>query len=134
MRPSTSSLGSEVRGSTGLTVARINSRQIDTSVTVKDRQTVVLGGLITTREAEVTSKVPFLGDIPLLGSVFEHETTSMEKVDLAVFLTVVHRARERTDRGAAGPLRSPVARRDHGGPDDDPRGAELEYSSSGPQF
>lgn len=88
VRPSTSSLGSIVTGSSGLAVARINTRQIDTSVTAKDSQTVVLGGLITTREEEVIDKVPFLGSVPLLGKLFTHESSRLERIDLVVFLTV----------------------------------------------
>jgi type IV pilus assembly protein PilQ len=88
VRPSTSSLGPAVEGSSGLTVARINTRQIDTSVTAKDSQTVVLGGLITERESVATNRVPFLGSVPLLGKLFTHESTQLERVDLVVFLTV----------------------------------------------
>lgn len=88
VRPSTSSLGGVVSGSTGLTVARINSRQIDTSVTAKDSQTVVLGGLFTTREVDEKSGIPYLSAVPLLGGLFESETTTVERVDLVIFLTV----------------------------------------------
>lgn len=88
VRPSTSSLGPEVTGSSGLTVARINTRQIDTAVTARNSQTVVLGGLITTRTGDVVDKVPFLGSIPLLGKLFTHESTRNERIDLVVFLTV----------------------------------------------
>jgi type II secretory pathway component GspD/PulD (secretin) len=88
VRPSSSSLGPVVEGSSGIQVARINSRQIDTSVTVKDGQTVVLGGLITTREARTHSSVPFLGAVPLLGRLFQHTAVKTERVDLVVFLTV----------------------------------------------
>lgn len=88
VRPSTSSLGATVTGSTGLSVARINSRQIDTMVTVKDRQTVVLGGLFTTRESKQNNNVPFFSSIPLLGKLFDHEEHAVERVDLVVFLTV----------------------------------------------
>ena len=88
VRPSTSSLGGLVTGSTGINVVRINSRQIDTSVTVKDQQTVVLGGLITTRESVTTSSVPFLGSIPGLDRLFSSERRQTERVDLVVFLTV----------------------------------------------
>ena len=88
VRPSSSSLGADVEGSTGLRVARINSRQIDTDVTVKDGQTVVLGGLITTRDVEVETSVPFVGKIPLLGKLFQSRTRAQERVDLVVFLTV----------------------------------------------
>ena len=88
VRPSTSSLGSDVLGSTGLGIARINSRQIDTLVTVRDGQTVVVGGLITSREVDTHSRVPFLGSIPFLGRLFRHDGTRTERVDLVVFLTV----------------------------------------------
>ncbi|MFT5052033.1 MAG: type IV pilus assembly protein PilQ [Chlamydiales bacterium] len=88
VRPSTSSLGALVTGSTGLTVARINTRQIDTSVTARDKETVVLGGLITTRETEDVSSVPYLSRIPLLGRLFQHKAKHVERIDLVVFLTV----------------------------------------------
>jgi type IV pilus assembly protein PilQ len=38
-------------------------------------------------DAEVVRKVPFLGDIPLLGALFKHRTTSKQKVDLMIFIT-----------------------------------------------
>lgn len=88
VRPSTSSLGPAVEGSTGLSVARISARQIDTSVTVRDSETIVLGGLITSRESETEGSVPFFGAIPLLGRLFRSSSTSAEKVELVVFLTV----------------------------------------------
>lgn len=88
VRPSTSSLGQDVEGSTGIAIARINTRQIDTSVTALDRQTVVLGGLISSRATESESRVPWLSDIPLLGWLFTSQSTKVEKVDLVVFLTV----------------------------------------------
>ncbi len=88
VRPSTSSLGPDVEGSTGLVVARINSRQIDTLVRVRNGQTVVVGGLITSREQELETSVPFLGSLPLLGNLFRHTSKVSERVDLVVFLTV----------------------------------------------
>lgn len=88
VRPSTSDLGADVEGSTGLAVARINSRQIDTLVSVKNGQTVVIGGLITTREEEVLKRVPLVGSLPLLGRLFQHRETVKQRVDLVVFLTV----------------------------------------------
>lgn len=88
VRPSTSSLGEPVVGSSGFTVARINTRQIDTSVTAHDCQTVVLGGLITSREEDVNTQVPFLGDIPLVGKLFSHKSKTKSRVDLVIFLTV----------------------------------------------
>ncbi|MEM7310241.1 MAG: hypothetical protein AAF682_26435 [Planctomycetota bacterium] len=88
VRPSSSSLGPIVEGSTGLQIARINSRQIDTAVSLRDGQTVVLGGLITARDDEVVRTVPFLGSIPYLGKLFTHRSSTQRRNDLVVFLTV----------------------------------------------
>ena len=88
VRPSTSSLGPLVTGSTGLSVARINSRQIDTSITIRDRQTLVLGGLFSSREVDEETRVPVLGAIPVLGRLFRSNAKGVERVDLVVFLTV----------------------------------------------
>ncbi len=88
-RPSTSTLGPVIKGSTGIEVARINTRQVDTSVTVMDGQTIVLGGLISSRESNTESKVPYLSAIPWLGDwLFSFESKATERVDLVVFLTV----------------------------------------------
>ncbi|MFZ0243445.1 MAG: type II secretion system secretin GspD [Desulfobacterales bacterium] len=62
-------------------------RTIDTSVQVKDSQTVVIGGLIEDSPSRSETKVPLLGDIPLLGRLFTYETQSHQKTNLLVFLT-----------------------------------------------
>ncbi len=62
-------------------------RSTKTSVTVKDNQTVVIGGLMQERDEENVTKVPLLGDIPLLGWLFKFKTTSRQKINLLVFLT-----------------------------------------------
>lgn len=62
-------------------------RATKTSVTVKDNQTVVIGGLMQEREEDNITKVPILGDIPLLGWLFKSKTTSKKKTNLLVFLT-----------------------------------------------
>jgi type IV pilus assembly protein PilQ len=132
VRPSTSSLGGEITGSTGLTVARINSRQIDTSVTAMDNQTIVLGGLYTTREVKESSRVPVLGSIPLLGGLFEHEANTVEKVELVIFLTVTI-VRE---GGLTESQKSMFddSSDDHGSAlDPDRTRSQLEYSSTGPK-
>ncbi|MDR0439512.1 MAG: type II secretion system secretin GspD [Candidatus Accumulibacter sp.] len=61
-------------------------RQIDTKVLVDDGQTVVLGGLIEDKVNESKFKVPLLGDVPFLGSLFRYETRDRSKVNLMVFL------------------------------------------------
>ncbi|MEW6162289.1 MAG: type II secretion system secretin GspD [Nitrospirota bacterium] len=62
-------------------------RSTKTSVVVKDRQTVVIGGLMQERDEENLTKVPLLGDIPLLGWLFKYKSVSKKKTNLLVFLT-----------------------------------------------
>jgi len=62
-------------------------RSTKTSVVVKDRETVVIGGLMQERDEENLTKVPVLGDLPLLGWLFKHKSTSKKKTNLLVFLT-----------------------------------------------
>ncbi len=62
-------------------------RKIKTTVRVRDNQTIVIGGLIRDRQAKGVSKVPILGDIPLLGALFRVEQNSMEKRNLLIFMT-----------------------------------------------
>jgi general secretion pathway protein D len=58
-----------------------------TTVVVKDRQTMVIGGLIRDNVVSSTSKVPLLGDIPILGWLFKFKTTKVEKTNLMIFIT-----------------------------------------------
>ena len=62
-------------------------RSTKTSVVVKDGQTVVIGGLMEERTEESISKVPLLGDIPILGWLFKFKTTNKRKTNLLVFIT-----------------------------------------------
>lgn len=62
-------------------------RSTKTSVVVKDNQTVVIGGLIEERVEENVTKVPLLGDIPLLGWLFKNTSYKKNKTNLIVFLT-----------------------------------------------
>lgn len=62
-------------------------RSAKTSVVVKDGQTVVIGGLIQDREIENGTKVPFLGDLPLIGWLFKTSSREKHKTNLLVFLT-----------------------------------------------
>jgi general secretion pathway protein D len=62
-------------------------RSTKTSVVVKDKQTVVIGGLMEEREEENITKVPLLGDIPLLGWLFKTRSIDRTKKNLLIFLT-----------------------------------------------
>ncbi len=71
---------------TGASDITTNKRSIKTTVLVEDGQTLVLGGLIDDQINDTHDKVPLLGDIPLLGSLFRYRTTTKSKRNLMVFL------------------------------------------------
>ena len=64
-----------------------SKRSTETTVVVRDNQTVVLGGLIGTTDTEVESKIPLLGDLPLIGALFRGRRTVSRKTNLLIFLT-----------------------------------------------
>ena len=65
----------------------IDSRSADTTVMVRDGETIVIGGLIHDTVSEGISKIPLLGDIPLLGWLFKKKTTSRNRMELLIFVT-----------------------------------------------
>ena len=77
---------SNVLGANGAVDVRFAKRQLNTSVIVEDGQMIVLGGLIDERAMESESKVPLLGDIPVLGHLFKSTSTQVEKKNLMVFI------------------------------------------------
>ncbi|QNM98366.1 type II secretion system secretin GspD [Chitinimonas koreensis] len=64
-------------------------RSIDNKVLVDDGQIIVLGGLIENKVTQTDSKVPLLGDIPLLGNLFRYEKRTNNRTNLMVFLRPV---------------------------------------------
>ncbi|HEX7704778.1 MAG TPA: type II secretion system secretin GspD [Kofleriaceae bacterium] len=64
-----------------------SERKLKTQVVVHDQESVVIGGLIQEREAFNVTKVPLLGDIPLLGYLFKYTTKSKKKTNLLILLT-----------------------------------------------
>jgi general secretion pathway protein D len=65
----------------------IAKRTATTQLVVKDQQTVVIGGLIRSVNSRTESKVPFLGDIPVVGALFRNRTDTIEKRNLILILT-----------------------------------------------
>ena len=63
------------------------TRQISTGITIWDGQTVVMGGLITEKQSTTLDKIPLLGDIPLLGFLFQSKTSNSKKYNLLIFVT-----------------------------------------------
>lgn len=63
-----------------------NKREILTKALIKDGQILVLGGLISDEETETQEKVPFLGDLPLVGSLFRSKGINYSKKNLMIFI------------------------------------------------
>jgi len=81
---------SEVTGTRSfqnIDVPLISTEEVTTSVMVKDRDTLVIAGLITDKLVDVKKKLPILGDIPLLGLIFHKTTKTITKTDLIIFIT-----------------------------------------------
>ncbi len=71
----------------GLTDRSTTKRSAKTSIVVKDNETIIIGGLIQDQESELVSKVPLLGDIPLLGWLFKTKSKAHNKTNLMIMLT-----------------------------------------------
>ena len=66
---------------------RINSRSADTSVRMRNGETLVIGGLISEEEQKQLQQIPFLSKIPLLGVLFKNHYTSKSKTEVIMLLT-----------------------------------------------
>ena len=64
-----------------------SKRSAKTTVVARDQQTIVIGGLTQDREVEKVVKIPFLGDIPILGFFFRNTTKSTQKTNIIIALT-----------------------------------------------
>lgn len=66
---------------------RFNTRSADTTVTVHDGEPMIIGGLIGAEEEKSVSKIPFLGDLPILGALFRNHRKSKTESELIIFVT-----------------------------------------------
>jgi general secretion pathway protein D len=64
-----------------------NKRDIKTTIVVDNVQTIVIGGLISNDKQKKVSRIPILGEIPLIGNLFRRTTNQLKKTNLMVFLT-----------------------------------------------
>jgi pilus assembly protein CpaC len=71
----------------GFTVPAITTRKVNTEVEMADGQSFVIGGLLDNRETETFNKIPFLGDIPILGKFFQSMTKNRTNTELIVIVT-----------------------------------------------
>jgi type IV pilus assembly protein PilQ len=68
-------------------VPQIDTREVNTAVLVDNGQTVVIGGVYEFNSREDLNKVPFLGDVPILGNLFKRTTRGTQKAELLIFVT-----------------------------------------------
>ena len=81
------SVGKIVATERGGAVPSIDTRRIETEVLVQDGQTLVLGGIRETENADTQSSVPWLGSVPGLGRLFRSSINSSNETELLVFVT-----------------------------------------------
>ncbi|MCD9033341.1 type IV pilus secretin PilQ [Luteimonas sp. Y-2-2-4F] len=68
-------------------IPNLNKRSITTAVLVDDGQTVSIGGVYEFRDRNDLAKIPFLGDLPIIGNLFKNRSRSREKAELLIFVT-----------------------------------------------
>ncbi|HZY20093.1 MAG TPA: type IV pilus secretin PilQ [Ramlibacter sp.] len=90
-------ISKDSRGETTAAGIAINTKHIRTQVLVENGGTVVIGGIFEMNELESETKVPVLGDIPVMGNLFKNRERSSNKQEMLVFITPKMIA----DRGAA---------------------------------
>ncbi len=80
-------------------VPRTKQRKVSTTVTVPNGQKIHIGGLLSSNLINTTNKVPFLGDLPFVGRLFQHQATYIQNTDLVIEITprVVNIAEEQYD-------------------------------------
>lgn len=98
-----SQTANDLQGFTDFNAPIVNQRQADTTVSVKDGETIVLGGIMRSQVTSRVKKLPILGDIPILGELFKSTEKQNVKTELLVFLkpTIVrdeNEARELNER------------------------------------
>lgn len=72
---------------TGVTLPQIATRFADSTIRVKDGETIVIGGLINQREFETLTRIPFLSELPFLGQLFRHRERAVTERELVIFIT-----------------------------------------------
>ncbi len=87
LRPEVSSVTRTVTTATRNVIPVVGSSEAETTVTVKDGVTVVIGGMIKEETVRTEHKIPFLGDVPWLGGLFRSRDDLKRKSEILLFLT-----------------------------------------------
>ena len=78
---------SNISGAAAEGPPEISERKVNTNVRVQDGETIVIGGLIQDVSSESISKVPILGDIPVLGALFRSKNSNVDQRELVIYIT-----------------------------------------------
>lgn len=68
-------------------VLSIDKQEIETQVTLRDGETLALGGIFQQQRMQTEQRVPWLGEMPLLGNLFRQQTKEHKKKELVIFIT-----------------------------------------------
>lgn len=82
-----SSLGSQVRTTSGSLAYQIGTRNASTLLRLRDGETQILAGLISSQDRSASSRVPGIGDLPLLGRLFSNQRDDGQKTELVLAIT-----------------------------------------------
>ncbi len=82
-----SSIVQQIKTNTGSVVYQLGSRNASTTLRLKDGETQVLAGLIADEERNAATKVPGLGDLPLLGRLFSNNSDQLQKTEIVLMIT-----------------------------------------------
>lgn len=101
IKPGVSSVTRTLTTASGNQIPIVETSSAETTVLVKDGTTIVITGLMKDETVETTKKIPFLGDIPILGLVFQSRYESVVKTELVFFITpTIFSGRESVAGGA----------------------------------
>ncbi|MBI4341704.1 MAG: hypothetical protein HY598_05425 [Candidatus Omnitrophica bacterium] len=87
IRPEVSSVARTITSVTNTIVPIVQTTQAETSVLVKSGVTLIIGGLIDTKDARTDNRIPVLGDAPIIGLPFRGKAVNKKKSELVVFIT-----------------------------------------------
>ncbi len=87
IKPEVSSVKEWLETTEGNKIPIVDTSNVETEVLIKDGKTVIIAGLIREATTKVKRKIPFLGDLPLIGFLFRNISDEKEKRELIIFLT-----------------------------------------------
>ncbi len=87
IRPEVSSVSSTLSTAQGNTIPILSTSETETNIMVKDGVTIIIGGLIKDEKIKSRSQIPILGQIPLLGLLFQKKVDEIKKTELVLLLT-----------------------------------------------